>query len=248
MPNEQLYPILISFGFASIPAIIWLYILFKKTKSSKKTAILIFLLGCLTAPALLLLQYFWEKFPEFNIAAFLENNIVEQNLKFVALFVLFGALEEIIKHFVVKSVDKRTLLIKSIGDTVRYSLVAALGFAFAENIYYLMMFIQNSSLKELAGIYAFRSTITTCAHMIFSGIFGLYYGFSKYAIYIAKQESTLGQTPGLNLFAKIFKLPKSYAFQKYMVFKGLTIAIILHATYNFILQYNIVWPTIIFAI
>jgi len=239
----------ISLVFAGIPAFVWLYILFNKNSKGKKVVALVFGLGCLTAPFLLGIQTVWEKVPQFNIASFIESSVQAQSAKFVLLFLLFGAMEEIVKHYVVNSVDKRTLLIKTIGESIRYSLAAALGFSFAENVYYLYQFWPSISLGELFGMYIFRSIFTACAHMIFSGIFGYYYGIGKFSIDISKQQQLSGQSSQITKFiAKIFNLPLSHAYQQQMVLKGLFIAITLHVIYNYMLQFNIILPIIAFVI
>lgn len=239
----------ISTVLAAIPVIIWLYILFKKTKESKKTLLVVFGLGCLTAPALLGVQYLWNIFPRFNLSAFIEDTIQTQSTMYIATFVLFGAMEEIIKHYVISAVDKKTALINTIGATIRYSLVAALGFAFTENIYYLYQFWPSISMGELAGMYAFRSIFTACAHMIFSGIFGYYYAMGKFSIPITKEEKLIGKHERFaGLIGKLFNMPLSHAFQQKIVLKGLFLAVIIHATFNFVLQFNIILPVIIFVI
>jgi len=247
--NTNIYLLALSGFFAAIPAVIWLFILFSKSETSKKTVILIFLLGCLTPPILLLIQEAWQAFPQFNIAAFIENNVHEQNLEYILIFVLFGAMEEIIKLYVIASVDRHTLLIRKIGDAIRYSLAAALGFAFAENIYYLYQFWGNIGIGELAGMYMFRSIFTACAHMIFSGIFGYHYGIGKFSIDITEQSKWTGNIDlGTRIIAKMFNLPISQAFKQRMILKGLFIAVTIHAIYNFLLQYNYVPPIIIFVV
>ncbi len=246
--NPQLL-LVASIVFAAIPAIIWLYILFKKEKTSKKTISLVFGLGCLTAPALLGIQELWIAFPRFNLATLIDDNITTQSTKYILTFVLFGAMEEIIKMYVVTLVDKHTIFIRRIGDAIRYSLVAALGFSFAENIYYLFQFWPSLDTQALVGMYIFRSIFTACAHMIFSGIFGYFYGIGKYAIHITKQQELAGEKDrGSGLIAKLFNLPRSQAYQQKMVIKGLFLAVVLHAAYNFILQINIVPPVIVFVV
>ena len=111
----------ISLIAAVIPAFVWLYILFNKNSKSKWIIAIIFGLGCLTAPFLLGVQFAWEKFPQLNLASFIETTVTTQSTRYVLLFVLFGAMEEIVKHYVICSVDKRTILIKTIGDSIRYS-------------------------------------------------------------------------------------------------------------------------------
>ncbi|MFH1284162.1 MAG: PrsW family intramembrane metalloprotease [Candidatus Peregrinibacteria bacterium] len=239
----------ISTLFASIPVAIWLYILFRKKEQSKGTVALVFGLGCLTAPALLGLQYVWDIFPSFNLATFIEENITTQSTMFIAMFVLFGAMEEIIKHYVITAVDRRTVLIKKIGDAMKYSIAAALGFSFTENIYYLFQFWPLISLGELTGMYIFRSVFTACAHMIFSGVFGYYYGIGKFSIDISKQKKLAGKNSiSARIIARIFNIPLSRAYQQKMVTKGLFIAILMHASYNFLLQFNVLIPVLIFVI
>ena len=210
---------------------------------------MVFGLGCLTAPFLLGVQYAWEKFPQFNLANFIETAVVTQSTRYILLFVLFGAMEEIVKHYVICSVDKRTPLIKTIGDAINYSLAAALGFSFAENVYYLYQFWPQISMGALLGMYIFRSIFTACAHMIFSGIFGYYYGIGKFSIDITKQQKLAGESSKITEFvAKIFNISLSHAYQQEMVMKGLFTAVIIHAIYNYLLQFNVVFPIIVFVV
>lgn len=249
MIDNQAVLIGLSTLFASIPAIIWIYILFQKKEKSRKTILLVFLLGCFTAPALLGLQFLWNKFPNFNLAQFITENAEGQSTAFILTFMLFGAMEEIIKLYVVRIIDKKTLLINTVDDAIRYSFAAALGFSFTENIYYLYQFWPSISGGELIGMYIFRSTFTTCAHLIFSGILGYYYGIGKFSIDIANQAKVTGKIPfSTRIIQKVFALPISQAFQQQMIFKGLIIAIGAHAIYNYLLQYSIILPVILFVI
>jgi RsiW-degrading membrane proteinase PrsW (M82 family) len=249
MLDNTIFVLSVSTILAAIPAIIWLFILFNKNETSKKTIFFIFFLGTLTAPALLGLQYFWQEFPQFNLEALIQDNITRQSTKFILIFVLFGALEEVIKHFAVSKVDQKTILIKTIGDCIRYSITAALGFSFAENVYYLYVFWQSLSVGELVGMYAFRSIITACAHMIFSGVFAYFYGMGKFSIYLQEKINIEGKKPLFQkILMKLFSFSPSKAFKKYMIYKGLFIAVTMHAIYNYLLQYNIIPPTITFVV
>jgi len=238
-------------------------------------------LGCLTPPALLLLQWLWDpplevieqglfqipfsdkiiQLPvilqqffeitsKFNLSKFIETNITGENTGFIAMFVLFAALEEIIKMYVIISIDKRTLLIKTLGDSIKFALASALGFAFAENIYYLYQYWPIISTGDLVSMYVFRSIFTACAHMIFSSIFGYHYGIGKFAIDIAAQNKITGTKASVfeRITSKMLGLPLSQAFQQKMVVKGLFLAVAIHATYNYLLQFNKMLPVIIFVI
>lgn len=249
MQENPLFLLGISTFFAAVPAAVWLFIIFSKAEKGKKTVLLIFLLGCLTAPALLGLQYLWDEFPQFNLAAFIENNVQSQNTMFLWTFVLFGAMEEIIKFYVVRAVDQKTLLVNKINDAVRFSLAAALGFSFTENIYYLYQFWPSVSHGELIGMYIFRSIFTTCAHMIFSGIFGYHYGVGKFTITLTEQQKITGKSSFVTrLISELFSLSLTESFKQKMILKGLFLALFIHATYNYLLQFNAVLPVIIFVI
>ncbi len=249
MLNNTIALLSISTLFAAIPGGIWLWILFSKGEKSKKVVSLVFFVGCFTAPALLGLQYLWDKFPNFNLATLIETSIQSQNAMYIAMFVLFGMLEEVIKMYVIVLIDKKTLLIKTVNNAILYSLASALGFSFIENIYYLYEFWPSISTGALVGMYIFRSIFTTCAHLIFSGIFGYYYGISKFSIYINKEQEISGKTSkSAKIISKIFNLPMSQAYQQQMVIKGLFLAVSIHATYNYLLQFNKILPVIIFVI
>lgn len=281
MLSNPTFLLTISAIFAAIPAAVWFYIFFKKTDQGKSIVALVFGLGCLTPPALLILQWLWDPpletlkeglfqipFSEkiiqlphifqqileitskFNLSKFVETTFTGENSGFIAMFVLFAALEEIIKMYVIIKIDKKTLLIKTLDDSIRFSLASALGFAFAENIYYLYAYWPTISTGDLVNMYVFRSIFTACAHMIFSSIFGYHYGIGKFAIDITAQNKMAGATPSFSerMISKILGLPISQAFQQKMVLKGLGLAVFIHATYNYLLQFNKMLPVIIFVI
>jgi RsiW-degrading membrane proteinase PrsW (M82 family) len=235
--------------FSVIPVIIWFIIFIKKSKSSRKVILSIFLLGCFTGPLMLGIQYFWSAHPRFNLEAFIANNIQEQSIIFLLTYVLFGAMEELLKMFVVKGVDKKTNYITKVNDAIRFSIASALGFSFIENLYYLYQFWPSIGLGELTGMYIFRSIFTTCAHIIFSGVFGYYYGVGKFSIVMNQQKTlTEGNDWLTKTIAKLFKLPLAQSYKQKVVVKGLVIAIGMHATFNFLLHYNNVLGPIAFVI
>ncbi len=235
--------------FAVLPVAVWLYFLFRKGENNKKIIAIVFGIGCFTAPALLLMQVLWEKFPQFDLAAFIESSVTDQNWNYVAMFMLFGALEEIIKIIVLIQINKRTVLIKTLNDAIKFGAVSGLGFSFTENIYYLYEFWPSISTGELIQMYIFRSLFTMCAHMIFSAIFGYFYGVGKFSMDISRQQKITGAKNKMSmLIAGLFNLPASQGFQQYQVLKGAFIAIFTHAAFNFLLQFNKILPVIAFVV
>lgn len=247
-PNVNILPLALAALFAAIPIAIWFYIFFSEEKS-KKTAFTVFGIGCLTAPSLLYLQVIWEKYPQFNLQALIEKSVKTPSLMVVGILLLFVVMEEIIKFAVVKIVDEKTLLVHKLNDAIRYSITAALGFAFTENIYYLYQFYPSISQGELLGMYIFRSIFTTCAHLIFTGIFGYFYGIGKFSIIINQQKSLSGSHDKIAAFiAKTFDLPISEGFRQKTVLKGLFLAISMHFLYNYTLEGGYTIPAIIFVV
>ncbi|MBI4975565.1 PrsW family intramembrane metalloprotease [Candidatus Peregrinibacteria bacterium] len=244
LPKAGLYALI-----ASPAIIVWLFLAFSKTEKSRKVLLLVFGLGCLTAPFLLYVQYLWDLFPQFNLSYFIESNITSPNKQFIAMFILFAAMEEIVKMYVIRKIDEKTLLIDTLGNAIRYSTASALGFSFVENVYYLYQFGPTASTGDLITMYFFRSIFTTCAHMIFSGIFGYHYGIGKFSIDITKQQTISGERSKISgIIGKIFNLPTSQAYQQKMILKGLFLAVSIHATYNYLLQFNLIIPVVIFVI
>lgn len=222
---------------AAIPIAVWLYITAKNQKEGKKVMLLVFGLGCLTAPALLGLQVLWAKFPQFDLVNTIESNFNSPVIITILTLLLFATMEENIKLFVMRTVDKKTLYIKTINDAIRYAIIAALGFSFAENVYYLYSWWPVISTGELASMYFFRSIFTTSAHMVYSGIFGYYYGIGKFSIVINQENLITGTKDKVSeIIARIFNLPPSEGFRQKSILKGLFIAIGMHFTINYLLQ------------
>lgn len=223
---------------AFIPALIWLSFLFKKTKK-RGLQIVIFLGGVFSVGLVFGLQYFLNFFPQFDIVNFLQAQITDQNIGFIFLFIAVGITEEIVKQTFIRIADRKFLLIETINDSIQFSLVSALGFSFAENIFYIYSIWTNLGIQQLFVAYAFRSIFTTCAHLIFAGFFGYYYGIAKFSLSIREQSKWTGKKLLVaGLISKITGMPRSQAYSEQMILKGLGIAIILHAIFDVLLQFN----------
>lgn len=236
---------IISGILAIIPVGIWLYILFKDRKREKKELLLMFSGGILAVLTVFALQFFWQYAPKLDPFLWLERNIKDATYYYVALFVMVGILEEIVKQMMVRYVDTRTVLIQTINDSIRFSLAAALGFAFAENIVYFQNVMMVAPIQEIIVTFLFRSIFTACAHMIFSGIFGYYFGMAKFTIDITRHRHWQGKIYlGVHMLSRLFNMPLAEAFKNYKILQGLFIAIVYHAIFNFLLQMNYILPVI----
>lgn len=239
MSLTVIFQLIIVVILAIIPALIWLRIWRGKNleKKEKKFVFLSFGLGALSVFPVLFISYIWDTFPQTDILNIISKASLVQEEKILILFIIIAVLEEIAKFLVLLFVDKTTNLVNTIHDAIKYSIVAALGFAFAENIYYFYAVGLNIELIQFMALFAFRSIITVCGHLIFSGIFGNFYGMSKFAESFATQEYW-GDMRKLDKreLSKQELVKKAKQFKRNAILKGLFFAVLLHATFNLFLE------------
>lgn len=244
MPSWLL--ITISVLLALTPVVIWGRLLLKKTDQARYVLIFIFIGGTLTVFPLMGLQALWERFPKLNFITLIEQHIGNAVSAAFLIIILLGMLEEIVKFLVVAIAHKKNkTLIQSINDALTFSIVAALGFSFAENIYYFTNIWREFGLVNLFSSFVFRSIFTTAGHMIFSGIMGYYFGIAIFAKDIAEQQHWLGKKMYLTrFFTKIFRVHDYEIFQQHKMLQGLFLATALHTIFNFFLELEFVWPVV----
>jgi len=167
----------------------------------------------------------------------------------IAFLVVGGMLEEYIKHLVLRFSDDEK--IESVDDALSFSILVALGFAFVENIMYFERFMSSefgNSFKNIAIFFLLRSTISVAAHISFSGIFGYYYGISRFANEICREEIFKVKYKGITFLNQIFHGKKEVLFHEEKLFEGMMLAMITHIIYNTLLQYNKMFGVIIFLL
>lgn len=228
---------------AIIPVIIWGYIFLKKHPEAKKLVFYTFLGGVLAVTPLLLYKFSWQFFPWVNAFIWTRNLNVDflglssfmlVPVPILATFLLVGVIEEISKIFVVKVVDKKRFM--SIDDAIELSIVAALGFVFVENMIYFYNIVTVRGLDQLMMPFIFRSIFSTFAHVMFSGIFGYFYGVAHFATPIYQQEIRKNRHPVITFLHKHFHFKKSAMFHDEKILEGLLAAVVLHAFFNIILE------------
>lgn len=246
--DNQLFLYILSGALALVPAIIWLVFLLNRSKRTG-IQILMFFLSIFTVVPVFALQYFLNLFPQFDILAFLQNQIHNQNANYILLFISVGIVEEIVKQIILRFVDRKYLLVQTINDSIHYSLISALGFAFAENIFYIFSIYSQLGWQQLIIPYLFRSIFTTAAHLIFSGFFGYFYGLAKFSMNITEQSRWAGKKHYFaNFIGSIFKISRLQAVKELTIIRGLMVAIALHAVFNFMLQLNQIIPVALYIV
>lgn len=204
----------------------------------KKAIALILMIACIASSYMENLQWLWNiKIPQFNLQSAIDTNASSYLTATILSLILFVVMEENIKLYVMRTIDRKTLYISKINDAMIYAIAAALGFSFAENIYYLYSWWPSISTSELITMFIFRGIFTTAAHMTYSGIFGYYYGIGKFSMVINQQNLIEGTQDKISSYiAKIFNIPPSEGFRQKNVLKGLFIAMGLHFSVNLMLQ------------
>lgn len=236
---------------AITPVIIWINVLLrKKQRHSIRSLAQVFILGTFTVIPLIAIQYLWYLHPEWDVYRWIDQNIATSNVEigFLATFVVVGIMEEIVKMGVVRVADASKMKIQTINDAVQFSILAALGFAFSENIYYFYSIMSSGNLTALFSTLVFRSSFTVCAHMIFSSIFGYFYGIGKFSNEIVEQEKWVGEKHGLAKFLSKIGIKEYFTVKYQRLFTGLSIAMLMHAAFNFFLQMNMIIEAMVLII
>ncbi len=233
---------------AAAPAVIWSYLLFKGRKTSRGPLLLAFFLGTLTVvPLIVIYDYLWVWFPQLDVYRVIEENITETHIAALATLIVVGILEELMKSGVVRVIGKTRIGIQTVNDAVKYSILAGLGFAFTENIFYFHRIWQESSgVGAFIFPVVFRSIFTVCAHMVFSGIFGYYYGIAKFSKPILETNLWMGErNKNIYWLSKILGTDEANAYRQFVLLKGLIIAMGIHAMFNFLLEFNQFLPVLL---
>lgn len=183
------------------------------------------------------LQSFLLMDPNYNINVLLENTFQSATLFFLMFFTVMGAIEEIIKFLIVKILDKKYFLIQTINISIIFSVVTALGFATVENMIYFSTLLSGGLLENFWGTYIFRTMFSTLGHVLFSAVFGYYYGVSKFSQTILMQEKILGKVFKLTkIIEKITKGTLQDIYREQKIMKGLIFACFFHMLFNFLIQ------------
>lgn len=233
---------------AFIPAFIWLTFIFKKF-ADKKLQTIIFLCGIFSVIPLFLIEHLFNLYPAFDFVSKALQLTTNPHLQFVMIYMWVGISEEIIKQLIIRYIDNRYNIVRTINDSIQISLISALGFAFAENIFYFYNIGGNFGIPIFITTYFFRSIFTTCAHLVFSGFFGYYYGIAKFSIVIFEHLNWQGKKFWLyQLIGRKLNISRIQAFKEVTILKGLLIAVMLHLIYDYLLQLNNLTDLSIFII
>lgn len=157
-------------------------------------------------------------------------------LSLVYFVVVVGMLEEFVKHLVVRFSDE--FKIHSVNDAIEFSIIVALGFAFVENVLYFHDPLTSAFTGgQFVAFLALRSFISVAAHVIFSAVFGYFYGRAKMAQRIYNQVEYRKHVV-IEKLHQALHCKASTLFHEEQMMVGMLSAMILHAIFNGLLQFG----------
>lgn len=230
---------------ALIPAMIWGYIFYRKNPEGRKITIITFIAGAMAVIPILVYKYLWQFLPWINIFKIADSykndliglsNLIAIPLSVLITFMLVGVIEEVLKLFSVKITEDDE--IKDIDDSIEFFIVVALGFSFLENILYFYNIWVTQGPQNLFLPFLFRSSFSTFAHLMFSGVLGYYYGIAHFAGPVLQEEIRENRHHWTKTFHRILGVRKEKLFYQEILVEGLLLAIGLHSIFNIFLEMN----------
>lgn len=166
-------------------------------------------------------------------------------------YVIVGFIEETSKYWAVVHSAKK--IFSSIDDVLQLSIVVAIGFAFAENIInptYFTAFVEqyllNTPHPDIGGYFSNvlgRSVLTTMVHIVSTGVMGYFLGVAIFATpYLAERHAHGKTYRVLSFVHRILRLPEVSIFRTQMMITGLTLAIVIHGMFNFLVTVPDILP------
>lgn len=243
--QEVLTLVLKSSTFSLVPILIWAAIFLYKHGEKREMVVKAFSLGAVLVIPFIFYRKLWDVFPILNVEQALKGLATESiqitqmslslPLSLAIMFATLGCLEEYLKHKAASKIDHAE--INSIDDAIEFSIIAALGFAFAENTFYFIEIWQNAGPDLFYKLVVFRSIFSTFAHILFSSIYGYHFGLALFA------DPIIHNPENKSFYKKIIhwihcktNFRDDVIFKDYQLFLGLFTASVLHGLYNILLE------------
>ncbi len=233
----------ISILLACIPALIWGVIYYKKDPVYRPKAVQSFLLGIGSVLPILFYKWSWDHVPQINVFNFTDNFTTDifaftpflvLPIGSILAFMFVGMIEEYMKNIVVRYADRG--FFRNIDDAIEFSIIAALGFAFFENILYFYYIWNFQGQDALLVSFVFRGVFSTFAHILFSGIYGYHYGLAYFAEPLWTEEQRKKRHPMVDFFHRVLHMKRDRVFAAEQNTLGLFMAVSLHAVFNIFLE------------
>lgn len=177
--------------FGVLPSLIWLFYYLQKDMhpEPKKVILKVFLWGAVaTVPTLFFQIFFSEALNQFQYLSVFYSPEISSYLpminNFIRWFVVIALTEEVFKYLAVRLTVFKSKELDEPLDIMLYMVVAALGFAGLENIFYLFSPIDNmvsleTVLKTTITISFIRFIGATFLHTLCSALLGYFLALSS---------------------------------------------------------------------
>ncbi len=262
---------LIAIGVAVIPAAVWAMIFLPYHRERLSVVLGMLFSGMLSTIPILLYDalqqrgialdffLFRVELVSFNRSAHAFVADVWPSLSTVGLsvmtvlvaFLCVGLIEEGSKFWVLKRGGERH--ITSVDDAMQLAILTAIGFAFAENITptgYFVDFVKQYLLDPVsrdwvsfAGNVAGRSILTSMVHIVSTGIIGYFLGLAIFAGPSLQNAEAKGRKHRvLRYIHDLFGMRKEMIVRRQMLLTGFGLAILLHASSNFLVTLPDILP------
>ncbi len=230
---------------AVVPLMFWGLVFYKKQPERKTDVIRLFLAGAVSVAPLLAYKFLWQFFPWINAFSYTHQfnddmigfaNITLIPMQVLLTFMIVGVIEEVAKYLAVRNIHHKYMC--SITDCMEFFIIAALGFAFTENIIYFFNIMSVRGVEEVMLPFIFRSLFSTFAHVMFSGILGYYYGLAHFAAPVLHERWNKKDWTWIRWIAKTIGIKTPVLFHHEKMIQGLLYAIVAHAIFNIMLEMN----------
>ena len=260
--TQEIFATLLAALIAAIPAAIWCLLFLRYHWKRLSVVLLTFFAGMLSTAPILFYDYvvrqgFELHFFLFRItpASFMQSSrtFVNQALTgepgvisasvavTVVSFALVGVIEEWSKHWVTRKSDPAYF--SSVNDVMQLSIIAAIGFAFAENIVnpnYFLAFVTNYLVEPahpawipFFGSIFGRSIITNMVHITCSGVLGYFYGLAFFAKPALEDDRAHGKRHRIIVsLSRITGVSRIELYRHAMMSQGLIIAMGMHSLFD----------------
>jgi RsiW-degrading membrane proteinase PrsW (M82 family) len=244
-----------SIFMAMLPAFAWGMTYRTKHPESRKFTAITFAVGALAVFPILIYKSLWTVFPWINAFQYADaykhdvigfTQSIALPLSIILTFMFVGVIEELMKMLSVKVVDEKK--IKSIDDSIEFFIIAALGFSFTENILYFYNIWVTQGAGDLFLPFLFRSTFSTFAHLLFSGVLGYFYGVGHFAKPMLMEEIKAHRERWIPWFHRLTNIRSDKLFHQERLTEGLIHSIGLHALFNIFLEMGLTYMIVPFLI
>jgi protease PrsW len=188
-----------------LPATLWIGFFYHQNRYGEESPVMLlklFVLGCFSViPAVV-----FESFFQYNIDFYIPFS----PHRLILIMLMVGFVEEFIKFTVLWMGSYNSSEFKEPMDGIVFSVTVAMGFAFIENIAYMVSFRMSQGVWGAYSIGILRGIFSMFGHASFAVILGLYFGRAKFH-------------------------PEQ---KKNLLLKGIILASLVHAAFNFALVIN----------